>query len=150
MEKSGEIVKSRILISCGARTVVLAQKLRDELQTEFCEAALWSDDGASQSSAELLEMLDGGAKQFDFSVIILANDDVTVTGTDDTLRARDTYAFQAGLFMAKIGPTRCFLVNSIGQSVLPSHLGGIISIPFEEPADLTDPNRAQKRSPASP
>ncbi len=84
-------------------------------------------------------MLDEAAEQFDFAVIILTNDDVTVTKTDDTLRARDTSAFQAGLFMAKLGQTRCFLVNSVKNSVLPSHLGGIASIPFDEPADLTDP-----------
>jgi hypothetical protein len=85
-------------------------------------------------------MLENAAEQFDFAAIILAKGDVTVTKTDDILRSRDTCAFQAGLFMAKIGSKRCFLVNSIGQSILPSHLGGIISIPFEEPADLTDPS----------
>lgn len=136
--------KSRILISCNARTVVLAEKLRDQLQTEFCEARLWSDDARSQSSAALLELLDNAAEQFDFAAIILAKDDVTVTETDDTLRARDTYGFQAGLFMAEIGRERTFLVNSIGESVLPSHLGGIIPVRFEEPPDLTDPNACTK------
>jgi hypothetical protein len=38
----------------------------------------------------------------------------------------------------------CFLVNSIGNSALPSHLGGIICMPFEEPADLTDPAACEK------
>jgi hypothetical protein len=103
-----------------------------------CETALWSDDTRSQSSAALLELLDRAAEQFDFAAIILVKDDVTVTELDDPLCARDTYDFQAGLFMAKIGRERCFLVNSIGNSALPSHLGGIICIPFEEPADLTD------------
>jgi hypothetical protein len=100
--------------------------------------ALWSDDARSQSSAALLELLDRAAEQFDFAAIILVKDDVKVTETDDPRCARDTYNFQAGLFMAKIGRERCFLVNSLGNSALPSHLGGIICIPFEEPADLTD------------
>ena len=84
-------------------TLVLAEKLRDQLQTEFCEVALWSDDPRSQSSAALFELLDGAAERFDFAAIILVKDDVTLTETDDTLRARDTSGFQAGLFMAKIG-----------------------------------------------
>jgi hypothetical protein len=134
------MIKSRILISCGARTIVLAEKLRDQLQTEFCEAALWSDDGQNQSSVALLEMMDNAAERFDFAAIILTKDDVTPTKTDDTLRVRDASAFQAGLFMATIGATRCFLVNSIGQRVLSSHLGGIIPIDFEEPTDLTNPD----------
>lgn len=130
--------KSRILISCNARTLVLAGKLRDELHKSDCDTALWSDDGRSQSSAALLELLDRAAEQFDFAAIILVKDDVKVTETDDPLRTRDTYDFQAGLFMAKIGRERCFLVNSSGDSTLRLHLGGIICVPFEEPADLTD------------
>jgi hypothetical protein len=136
--------KPRILISCNARTLLLAGKLRDELHKNGCETALWSDDARSQSSAELLELLDRAVEQFDFAAIILVKDDAKVTETDDPLHARDTYDFQAGLFMAKIGRERCFLVNSIGNSALPSHLGGIICIPFEEPADLTDLAASEK------
>jgi hypothetical protein len=130
--------KSRILISCDARTLFLAGKLRDELHKNDCDTALWCDDGRSQSSAALLELLDRAAEQFDFAAIIVVKDDVKVTETDDPLDARETYGFQAGLFMAKIGRERCFLVSDIGNSALSSHLGGIIRIPFEEPADLTD------------
>ena len=130
--------KSRILISCNARTLVLAGKLRDELHKSDCETALWSDDGRSQSSAALFELLDRAAEQFDFATIILVKNDVKVTETDNSLWARDTYDFQAGLFMAKIGRERCFLVSSISDATLRLRLGGIICIPLEEPANLTD------------
>jgi hypothetical protein len=130
--------KPRILISCNARTLVLAGKLREELHKVDCATALWSDDGRSQSSAALLELLDRAAEQFDFAAILLVNDDLKARQGDDPLYARDTYDFQAGLFMAKIGRERCFLVNSIGESTMASHLGGIICIPLEEPEDLTD------------
>jgi hypothetical protein len=136
--------KSRILISCNARTLVLAGKLRDELHKGDCETALWSDDARSQSSAALLDLLDRAAEQFDFAAILLVKDDVKVSETDDPVGARDTYDFQAGLFMAKIGRERCFLVNSIGNSALPSHLGEILCIPFEEPANLSDPAACEK------
>ena len=124
--------------------MVLAGKLRDELHKWDCDTALWSDDGRSQSSAALLELLDRAAEQFDFAAIILVKEDVKVTETDDPLGARDTYAFQAGLFMAKLGRERCFLVNNVGNRALSSHLGGIICIPFEEPADLSDPAACEK------
>jgi hypothetical protein len=55
-----------------------------------------------------------------------------------TLKARDNCVFEAGLFMAAVGRKRCFLVNSVRQEDLPSDLGGVISIPFAEPADLAD------------
>src|SRR5262249_55456102 len=124
--------------------LVLAGKLRDELHKGDCDTALWCDDGRSQSSAALLELFDRAAEQFDFAAIILVKDDVKITEIDDPLCSRDTYDFQAGLFMARIGRGRCFLVNSIGNSAFPSHLGGIISIPFEEPTDLADPAACEK------
>ena len=37
--------------------------------------------------------------------------------------------------MAALGRERCFLVNSVEQRDLPSDLGGIISLPFKEPAN---------------
>lgn len=135
--------KSRILISCSERTLILAEKLRDNLRTEFSEAALWCDDGRSQTSTAILKMLEDAAEQFDFAVVIIAKDDVKVTETGDAL-AHDTYAFQTGLFMATMGRERCFLVNSVARSHLPSYLWGINSIPFEEPADLTDPDECAK------
>jgi hypothetical protein len=99
---------------------------------------VWSDDARSQSSAALLELLSRAAEQFDFAAITLVKDDMKVSETGDPLRARDTYDFQAGLFMATIGRDRCFLINSTGDATLGSHLGGITCISFEEPTDLTD------------
>ena len=130
--------KSRLFIASSGRTLVLAEKLRDELRTEFCEATLWSEEGRLQPGETIIEMLEGAAEQYDFAVIILAKDDVITGGKGETLKARDNCVFEAGLFMSAIGRKRCFLVNSVSQSDLPSDLSGIISIPFEEPANLSD------------
>src|SRR5262249_5870385 len=42
------------------------------------------------------------------------------------------------LFIKALGRERCFLVNSVEQRDLPSDLSGIISMPFQEPPDLSD------------
>jgi len=130
--------KCRIFIASSGRTLTLAEKLRDELQTDFCEATLWSQEGRGQASPTIIEMLEKATAKYDFAVIILAKDDVFVSGAGDTLKARDNCVFEAGLFISAVGRERCFLVNSVSQRDLPSDLGGIISIPFTEPADLTD------------
>ena len=130
--------KSRIFIASSGRTLVLAEKLRDELQTEYCEATLWTEEGKDQTSATIIEILEKATAKYDFAVIVLAKDDVLVREAGDTLKARDNCVFEAGLFMSAIGRERCFLVNSVEQRNLPSDLGGIISIPFKEPANLAD------------
>src|SRR5262245_33458464 len=95
--------KSRIFIASSGRTLVLAEKLRDELQTEFCEAVLWSEEGRRQSGATIIEMLERSAETYAFAVIILARDDVMVKETGGTLKARDNCVFEAGLFIKALG-----------------------------------------------
>jgi hypothetical protein len=132
------MAKSKIFIASSGRTLVLAEMLRDELTTEFCQATLWSEEGRLQPGSTIIEMLEGAAKQYDFAVIILAKDDVLTSGAGEVLKARDNCVFEAGLFMSAIGRKRCFLVNGVGQTDLPSDLGGVISIRFEEPSNLQD------------
>lgn len=130
--------KSKIFIASSGRTLVLAEKLRDELHTDFCEATLWSDVGKSRPGATIVEMLENAAVEHDFAVIILARDDVVSKDASDAgvRKARDNCVFEAGLFMAALGRERCFLANSVEQRDLPSDLSGVISIPFKEPANL--------------
>jgi Predicted nucleotide-binding protein containing TIR-like domain len=130
--------RSKIFIASSGRTLVLAERLRDELATDFCEATLWSQEGGLQLGSTIIEMLEGAAKQYDFAAIILARDDVLTSGVGEVLKARDNCVFEAGLFISAVGRKRCFLVNSVEQSDLPSDLGGVISIRFKEPSSLQD------------
>ena len=130
--------KSKIFIASSSRTLVLAEKLRDQLDNVFCQATLWSEESRASSGSTIIEMLEVVPRQHDFAVIFLAKDDVLTSGDRQNLKARDNCVFEAGLFMSAIGRKRCFLVNSVSQSDLPSDLGGIISITFEEPANLQD------------
>lgn len=130
--------KAKVFIASSGRTLTLAEKLRDELQTEFCEGVLWVEESKHQPGATIIEMLENAGEKYDFAVIILARDDVIVRGKDDTLKARDNCVFEAGMFVAYLKRERCFLVNSVEQRDLPSDLGGVISLPFVEPDNLSD------------
>ena len=83
-------------------------------------------------------MLEGATAMYDFAVVILARDDVITVGHGEVLKARDNCVFEAGLFISAIGRKRCFLVSSVSQKDLPSDLGGITSISFDEPTDPAD------------
>jgi hypothetical protein len=134
-----EMDKSKIFIASSSRALVLAEKLRDELDTEFSQATLWKEESKTQAGSIIIEWLESVPKGYDFAVTFLSKDDVLLTSGDrQNLKARDNCVFEAGLFMSAIGRKRCFLVNSVSQSDLPSDLGGIISIPFKEPPNLQD------------
>jgi hypothetical protein len=130
--------KSKIFIASSSRTQLLAEKLRDELATDYCEARLWKDESNGKPSETIIEMLEGVAAKYDFAIIVLARDDVIINEAGDALKARDNCVFEAGLFMAALGRKRCFLVNSVEQRELPSDLAGIILLPFTEPTNLRD------------
>jgi len=36
------MVKSEVFIACGGRALGLAEKLRDEVRTDYCDPRLWS------------------------------------------------------------------------------------------------------------
>lgn len=139
------MAKTKIFIASSGRTLVLAEKLRDELRTGYCDAVLWKQVSAGKPSETIIEMLEGATTQYDFAVILLSKDDVILKGTgDEQKKARDNCIFEAGLFMSALGRKRCFLVNSVKQAELPSDLGGIIYLQFTEPPDLE--NREACRS----
>jgi hypothetical protein len=128
--------KPRILISCNSSALVLAEKLQQALERTPSEPVLWSEEGGSQSSVMTIQMLEEAAGEFDFAVMILTRGDVAGREVADMQKVREASAFRAGLFIATIGRNRCFLIHSVEQPDLPAHLNGIVSIPFEEPANL--------------
>jgi hypothetical protein len=137
---------SQIFIASSGKALVLAEQLREQLNVaDYCKAKLWADVSKDKESDTIIEMLEGACKEYDFGVIILSQDDVMVKEKGDTLKARDNCVFEAGLFMAAIGRKRCFLVNSVKQTDLPSDLAGIISIPFKEPQDFRDPSECKDK-----
>ena len=140
--------KSKIFIASSGRTLELAKALRSQLNENTCEGALWTEVSQKAVGKSILTMLKEAAKEYDFAVIILAKDDVMLTGAGDTLKlkARDNCVFEAGLFMGVIGQERCFLLSSVDPSNLPSDLGGIIFLPFSEPTNLNDPNECMRQT----
>jgi predicted nucleotide-binding protein len=124
MPEQLEMDKSKIFVASSSRTLVLAEKLRDELDTEYGHATLWTEESRTQVGSTIIEMLEDTAQEYDFAVIFLSKDDVLTSGDRQNLKARDNCVFEAGLFMSAIGRKRCFLVNSVRQSDLPSDLWG--------------------------
>jgi hypothetical protein len=130
--------KSKIFIASSGRTLTLAETLQIKLNDSYCEATVWTEQSRSMPGKSIMEMLENATREYDFAVIILAQDDVMTKASGEKLKARDNCVFEAGLFMAALGRERCFLVNSVKQEDLPSDLSGIISIPFTEPPNLNE------------
>ena len=133
--------KSKIVIASSSRTEILAEKLRDQLDTHYSEADLLRDAISSGTAETNVEMLEGIAEDSDFAVIILDALDVHVSVTGGSLGERDNLLFEAGLFIAALGREHCFVANGTGVSYLPPDLEGIKVLRFAEP----DPGKLRDR-----
>ena len=138
--------KSKIFIASSGRAIGLAEILRDELSTDFCEACIWSEESKNKISLTIIEMLEKASKEFDFAVVILIRDDVDFRETGDEAQRKAVYncIFEAGLFMGTRGRERCFLVTDVKSSDLPVYLNGIIYAPFDGLKDLTNREECRK------
>jgi predicted nucleotide-binding protein len=130
--------KAKIFIGSSGRALVLAQMLRDELFTDFCEATVWNEASEGQAGQMIIEMLENAAREYDFAVMILTRDDVVFRegGDKEKRQARDNCIFEAGLFMGALGRHRCFLVSGVRADELPVDLQGIIYLPLKAPEDF--------------
>ena len=79
----------KIFIASSDGALTLAEKLRDELRTDFCEARLWSEEIRGETSSTTIEMLEKATAKYDFAVIVLTKDDVLASQRGNTLKTRD-------------------------------------------------------------
>jgi hypothetical protein len=117
---------------------MLAEQLSQQLDTDFCEAQIWSEDRRHDSNATIYEERDASTALYDFAVVLLAKEDVIAPKTYDEQNSRDNCISEAGIFIANIGPHRCFIASSVEQDVLPWALRDLQLLTFEEPVDLLD------------
>jgi hypothetical protein len=130
--------KARIFIASSEKTIELARMLRDELDRPYCEATTWEDALELAGTQARIEALEQWVRKYDFAVIIFSQADMLAVNAGEELKSRYDCVFEAGLFMAANGRSRCFLLSSIEPSELPLDLGGINFFRFKEPKVLTD------------
>jgi predicted nucleotide-binding protein len=138
--------KAKIFIGSSGRALILAQKLRAELSSDFSEATVWNDASRGEAGLMIIEMLENATRKYDFAVLILTRDDVVFREGGDTKKrqARDNCIFEAGLFMGALGRHRCFLVSGVTADELPVDLRGIIYYALTEPEDFENYGQCKK------
>ena len=131
--------KSKIFIASSEKAHDFALMIRDEInKAEYCEADTWRDALESTGAQSKIEALEQWIKVYDYAVIIFTNADLLVRAPGQDFKSRDDCVFEAGLFMAALERQRCTLLSFVEKSALPSDLGGINSLKFTEPENLTN------------
>src|SRR5215470_7285769 len=109
------------------------QQIADAVQVVLdpvCEVELWTQ-GAFGLTQGTLESLIIASSRFDFAVLVLTADDLTVSRGAQKAAARDNVLFELGLFIGSLGRDRTFMLyDRTNPPTLPSDLAGITAAHF--------------------
>ena len=121
-----------VFIGSSTEGLPVAQAL--QLNLDSCaEVILWSQGvfGLSEGS---LESLVDRIENFDFAILVLTPDDLTLSRGTNSQSPRDNVVFELGLFMGALGRTRSFIVyDRTADLKLPSDLEGVTPATYQPP-----------------
>lgn len=124
-----------VFIGSSVEGLSVAREVEQQLQ-HYALTTIWKDGVFLPGSGTLETLLDT-VHQFDFAVMILSPDDVTVTRNARHASPRDNVIFELGLFMGYLGRKRSFIVHEEGADLmLPSDLAGITLAPYSKRGNL--------------
>ena len=110
----------------GLRIAQSVQILLDPV----CEVELWTQGvfGLTQGTLEALVL---AVSRFDFAVLVLTADDMTLSRGVETAVARDNVLFELGLFIGSLGRDRTFMLyDRTSPPAMPTDLAGTNAATF--------------------
>jgi hypothetical protein len=119
--------KKRIFIGSSSEELELAESAKKILEPEF-DVTIWNDTvwdtAVFKINNNFLHDLLKATLQFDFGVLLGTTDDKVVVRDKEVLQSRDNVLFELGLFMGRLGLSKCAFVVEKELNVL-SDIKGI-------------------------
>lgn len=132
--KIGKNKRPRLFIGSSTEGLAVAEVIQLGLD-EVAECTLWTQGAFNLSQTTIESIVDATAK-FDFAVLILTPDDMTIKRGEIQASARDNILFELGLFTGALGRARTFMVfPRDSKPVFPSDLAGVTAATYSERTD---------------
>jgi len=123
-----------VFVGSSSEGLRIAEYLQLGLE-RVAECTIWSQ-GVFDLTAGTLEDLVRASRRFEYAVLVLTPDDVTVKRGTATQVARDNVLFELGLFMGALGRERTFIVHERAHApALPTDLLGVTTCTYSERTD---------------
>jgi hypothetical protein len=116
--------KPYIFIGSSSEGLQVARAIQQNLDRDG-DVVLW-DQGAFQPGDNYLESLQKQMSKADFAILVLTQDDITISRNQKKASPRDNVLFELGLAIGSVGKDRCYFVYDDSKDFkLPSDLAGI-------------------------
>ena len=116
--------KPRVFVGSSPRGLPVAEVLRAALESET-ETTLWHEDAFGLPDGSL-ETLETAARNAEFAVFVLTQQDLDAGQESGIETARDNVLLELGLFVGAVGRARTFLVHPRDEPPrLPTSLAGL-------------------------
>ncbi|MEU5259898.1 TIR domain-containing protein [Amycolatopsis sp. NPDC021455] len=118
-----------LFVGSSSEGLAVAEAIQVVLEP-FCEVELWTQGifGLMQGTLESLVL---AVSRFDFALLVLTADDLTVSRGEERAVARDNVLFELGLFIGALGRERTFMIfDRSDPPGLPSDLAGITAATY--------------------
>jgi Predicted nucleotide-binding protein containing TIR-like domain len=123
------MIRPALFVGSSSEGLRIAEAVQVALD-QVCEVELWTQGtfGLMQGTLESLVM---ALPRFDFALLVLTADDLTVSRGSEKAAARDNVLFELGLFIGSLGRDRTFMLyDRTNPPALPSDLAGITAATF--------------------
>jgi len=119
-----------VFVGSSSEGLRIAQAMQVGLD-RVCEVDIWSQGvfGLTQGTLESLVL---ALERFDFAVLVLTADDLTVSRGTEWPVARDNVLFELGVFVGGLSRDRTFMLyDRTHPPALPTDLAGVTAATFE-------------------
>lgn len=128
--------KPSIFVGSSDEGLEVARAVQVQL-SDIGEVELWNE-GVFRLSAGTLESHLQALNRFDFSVLVLTPDDITMSRGIRQNSSRDNVLIEIGLFIGSLGRERTFMLYCTSDNIkIPSDLAGITFATFDMPSDVS-------------
>ncbi len=117
------MAKPSVFIGSSSEGLPIAERIKKELEGgDFCSVKIWKE-GLFQLNKSYLDSLLKSTIQFDFAILVLTPDDLTIRRHKTSKVARDNVIFELGLFVGRLGLHRAFIMSDESVKILSDFSG---------------------------
>lgn len=136
-------MQTHTFIGSSSEGLFIANAVRANLlDTTDCQ--IWTD-GVFLPGRTFIETLEAMLDRVDYAILVASPDDMLKKREVQSFSMRDNVLLELGLFMAKLGRTRTYLVSPKDTPIhIPSDLLGLTTVNYMSPARVEDSIQALK------